>query len=64
MLKEDTGSGNTYNGSNWASHTKCILNNLGFLYIWLEQNEITVPLNVIKQRIYESCVLKLTIQTY
>ena len=59
MLKKGTGSGYTYNGSNRASHTKSILNNLGFSYIWLEQNEFTVQLNIYKQRIYESCVLKL-----
>ena len=35
MLKEDADSGNTYNGSNWASHIKSMLNNLGFSYIWL-----------------------------
>ena len=54
MLKEDADSGNTYNGSNWASHIKSMLNNLGFSYIWLHQTDITIPLNAIKQRIYDS----------
>ena len=54
MLKEDADSGNTYNGSNWASHIKSMLNNLGLSYIWLHQNEITIPLNAIKQRIHDS----------
>ena len=43
MLKEDADNGNTYNGSNWTSHIKSMLNNLGFSYIWLHQNEITIP---------------------
>ena len=58
MLKEDADSGNnTYNGtcSNWASHIKSMLNNIGFSFIWLQQNKITIPLNVIKHRIYDSC---------
>ena len=54
MLKEDADSGNTYNGSNWASHIKSMLNILGFSYIWLHQTDITIPLNAIKQRIYDS----------
>ena len=54
MLKEDADSGNTYNGSNWASHIKSMLNNLGFSYIWHHQTDITIPLNAIKQRIYDS----------
>ena len=54
MLKEDADSSNTYNGSNWASHNKSLLNNLGFSYILLHQNEITIPLNAIKRRIYDS----------
>ena len=54
MLKEDADSGNTYNGSNLASHIKSMLNNLGFSYIWLHQTDITIPLNAIKQRIYDS----------
>ena len=54
MLKEDADSGNTYNGRNWASHIKSMLNNLGFSYIWLHQNEINIPLNAIQQRIYDS----------
>ena len=53
MLKEDTDSDNTYNGSNLASHIKSIINNLGFSYIWLHQTDITIPLNAIKQRIYD-----------
>ena len=35
MLREDADSSNTYNGSNWASHTKSMLDNLGLSYIWL-----------------------------
>ena len=54
MLKEDADSGNTYNGSKWESYIKSMLNNLGFSYIWLHQNEITIPLKAIKQRIYDS----------
>ena len=30
------------------------LNDLGFSYIWLHQTDITLPLNAIKQRIYDS----------
>ena len=53
MLKEDADSGNTYNGSNWASHIKSMLNSLGFSYIWLHQNEISIHLNTIKHRIHD-----------
>ena len=54
ILKDDADSGNSYNGSNWASYIKSLLDNLGLSYIWLQQGEIDIPLQLIKQRIFLS----------
>lgn len=48
-----TDSGNSYNGTNWASCIKSMLDNLGLSYIWLQQGEIDIPLSLIKQRIFD-----------
>ena len=53
ILKDDADSGNSYNGSNWASYIKSLLDNLGLSYIWLQQGEIDIPLQLIKQRIFD-----------
>ena len=53
ILKDDVDSGNTYNGTNWASCIKSMLDNLGLSYVWLQQGEIDIPLSLIKQRIFD-----------
>lgn len=52
-LNDDVDSGNSYNGTNWASYIKTLLHNLGLTYIWLQQTEIDIPLSLIKQRIFD-----------
>ena len=54
MLKQDADNNITYNGSNWAFQIKSLLNELGLGYIWLQQTEITIPLDLIKQRIFDN----------
>ena len=51
MLKNDTDNGRTYNGLNWAYQIKSILDRIGLSNIWVQQFEITIPYNLIKQRI-------------
>ena len=50
MLKNDT-NGRTYNGLNWAYQIKSMLDRIGLSNIWVQQFEITIPYNLIKQRI-------------
>ena len=54
MLKQDADNNNSYNGANWASNVKSILNSLGLSYMWVQQNEMNIPLEVIKQRIFDT----------
>ena len=54
MLKQDADNNISYNGSNWAFQIKSLLNELGLSYIWLQQNEFTIPVNLIKQRIFDN----------
>ena len=51
MLKTDLDNNITYNGSNWAFQIKNILDDLGFSNIWIHQNDIDIPFNLIKQRL-------------
>ena len=53
ILKDDADSENSYNGSNWASYIKSLLGSLGLSTIWLQQGEIDILLQLIKQRIYD-----------
>ena len=53
MLREDADSGNSYNGNNWACHIKSLLDSLGLSYVWLQQNEIEIPISLIKQRLFD-----------
>ena len=53
MLREDADSGNSYNGNNWAFHIKSLLDSLGLSYVWLQQNEIEIPISLIKQRLFD-----------
>ena len=54
MLKSDADIGVSYGGSNWAYQIKSILDDIGLSYVWLQQAEIDVPLNLIKQRLFDS----------
>ena len=54
MLKSDADTGVSYGGANWAYQIKFILDDIGLLYVWLQQAEIDVPLSLIKQRSFDS----------
>ena len=55
MLLNDTNNGNTYNGTNWASQVKTLLDNLGFSYVWNNQENLeNIPYAEIKQRIIDN----------
>ena len=54
MLKTDLDNNITYNGSNWAFQIKNILDDLGFSNIWIHQNDIDIPFNLIKQRLLDT----------
>ena len=54
MLKKDADDNNSYNGANWVSNVKSILGNLGLSYMWVQQNEMNIPLDIIKQRIFDN----------
>jgi hypothetical protein len=51
MLKEDANRGDIYNGQNWEHQVKVILEELGLPYIFTEQDNVQVPLNVIQKRL-------------
>ena len=55
MLKNDTDNGRTYNGLNWAYQIKSMLDRIGLSNVWVHQFEITIPYNLIKQRISDMC---------
>ena len=53
LLKNDYNN-ITYNGSNLAFQIKNILGDLGFSNIWIHQNDIDIPFNLIKQRLLDT----------
>ena len=53
MLKSDADMNINYGGKNWAYQIKSILQQHGLEYIWNQQAEIVIPLNIIKQRIID-----------
>lgn len=53
MLKEDCDFDISYNGRNWAFQIKSLLQQHGLEYVWIHQNEIDIPFNLIKQRILD-----------
>ena len=53
MIKNDANINVTYNGANWATQIKSILETHGFGDIWLNQSA-SVPFPVIKQRILDT----------
>ena len=58
MLWEDTDINLNYNGKNWASQIKTILQQHGFEYIWQQQFDIDIPFRIIKQRVYDTYLQK------
>ena len=53
MLKMDADNNKTYNGANWAYQIKSVLDSIGLKNIWLQQFDIIIPFNLIKQRILD-----------
>jgi hypothetical protein len=53
MLKNDANSGKSYNGQNLAHQVKTCLDELGLPYVFIDQNDTQVPLNVIRTRIHD-----------
>ena len=43
-----------YNGQNWASQIKLILQEHGFEYVWKQQAELVIPFHSIRQRIIDT----------
>ena len=48
MLKSDADMNISYNGSNWAFQKKSMLDSVGLSYVWSQQAEIDIPLELIK----------------
>ena len=53
MLRKDAENNVTYNGANWASQVKSLLDELGLTYIWVQQDHINIPCDLIQQRIMD-----------
>ena len=53
-LKLDAESENTYNGNNWASRVKVILDEIGLSHLWLNQDYISINFQEIKTRILDT----------
>ena len=55
MLFNDTNNNITYNGNNWAFQVKSLLDNLGFSYVWNNQDILgNIPFTEIIQRIIDT----------
>ena len=54
MLKQDADNDTSYNGSNRIFQIKSLLNELGLNYTWLQQSELAIPSDLIKQRIFDN----------
>ena len=53
MLRKDAEKHVSYNGANWASQVKLPLDELGLIYIWVQQDDINIPCDLIQQRIMD-----------
>ena len=53
MLKQDADNNKSYSGTNWAYQVKHILDSIGLSNIWIQQYDIDIPFNLIKQRILD-----------
>ena len=49
--KQDADNNIDYNGQNWAFQIKSMLESHGLGFIWVQQEEISIPFELIKQRI-------------
>ena len=58
MLKDDAENNHNYNGKNWASQIKDMLQQYGLGYVWEHQFEIDIPFSIIKQRIIDNYLQK------
>ena len=54
MLKQDSDLNINYNGRNWDTQIKTILQSHGFHYVWREQADIIIPFQLIRQRILDT----------
>ena len=54
MLKCDADMNISYSGFSWAFQIKSLLDSVGLSYVWSHQAEIDVPLELIKQRLFDS----------
>ena len=53
MLETDIDRHNTYRGNNWAYKIKLLLEECGLLYIWNNRYISDIPIDVIRQRLYD-----------
>ena len=53
MFKNDAENNISYKGSSWAYRIKSLLDELGLSCIWQQQTVITIPFNLIRQRILD-----------
>ena len=58
FLRSDADIGRSYNGTNWTSHVKSILETRGFNHIWQEQFNMCIPFELTKQRITDMYLQK------
>ena len=54
MLNADTYLGHSYNGLNWTSNIKHILDEIGMSYLWIQHNGLDIKFAPIKQRIIDT----------
>ena len=54
MLNADTYLGNSYNGLNWTSNIKHILDEIGMSNLWIQHNGLDIKFASIKQRIIDT----------
>ena len=54
MLKAETDLGNSYDGLNWTSNIKHILDEIGMSNLWIQHNGLDIKFAPIKQRIIDT----------
>lgn len=54
ILKHDAAQNRTYNSNNWAYQLKQFLDSHGFSYVWINQECVDIPYDVIKQRVLDN----------
>lgn len=58
LLKSDADAGRTYGNKNWAYSIRETLASHGLMYIWENQFDTEIPLNIIKQRLIDTYLQK------